>query len=262
MGLRLSGILRASMALLVLTAIDPGRAQSPVPSSFTPGETLTYDIDWTIFTAGRVVATLEDPGKNGHGPTKIAASARSLGFASLLFRVQDDFDSYLDPQTLCSQRISKTISENSRHREIDITFNRARNLAIQDDRDLNKPDEPAKHTENKIPGCVEDIVTAFYFLRHQNFRLGQDLHMALNDGGETREVTIEVQAREQIQTPIGNRFAFRLEPKVFGTLYNKKGRLLVWMSDDPQHFPLRIKMSISVGSFTANLRSVTNSPPN
>lgn len=86
--------------------------------------------------------------------------------------------------------------------------------------------------------------------------------MALNDGGETREVTIEVQAREQLQTPVGNRFAYRLEARIFGTLYNKKGRLLIWMSDDPQHLPLRIRMSISVGSFMANLKSVTTSPGN
>jgi hypothetical protein len=261
MGLPLSRILSASLALAILTPINLGRAQSPESPPFAPGETLTYDVDWTIFTAGRVVATLEDPGKNGH-PTKIAASARSQGFAALLFKLQDYFEAYFDPQTLCSQRISKKVSENSRHREINITFNHARGVAIQEDRDLNTLNAPPKHVENKIPGCVEDIVTAFYFLRHQNFHVGQDIHMALNDGGETHEVTIEVQAREQLQTPVGNRFAYRLEPRIFGSLYSKKGRMLVWMSDDAQHLPLRIRMSISVGSFTGNLLSVTTSPGN
>jgi len=262
MGLQLSRILSASLGLALLTAINLGRGQSPEPPPFAPGETLTYDVDWAIFAAGQVVATLEDPGKNGHAPSKIAASARSQGFVSLLFKVHDDFDSYFDPQTFCSQWISKKVIENSRHREFNITFNHARGVAIQEERDLNNPKAPPKHTENKIPGCVEDIVTAFYFLRHQNFHVGQDIHMALNDGGETHEVTIEVQAREQLQTPVGNRFAYRLEPRIFGTLYKKKGRLLVWMSDDPQHLPLRIRMSISVGSFTGNLKSVTLSPGN
>ena len=259
MGLRLSRILSASLALAILTFVDLSRAQSPGPPPFAPGETLTYDVDWTIFTAGRVVATLEDPGKNGL-PTKITATARSEGFASLLYKLQDDFEAYFDPQTLCSQRISKKISENSRHREINITFDHARGVAIREDRDLNTPNAAPKRAENKIPPCVEDIVTAFYYLRHQDFHVGQDIHIALNDGGETREVTVEVQAREQLQTPVGNRFAYRMEARIFGTLYKKKGRLLVWMSDDPQHLPLRIRMSISVGSFTGNLMSVTTSP--
>jgi hypothetical protein len=257
MVLRLSRILGASLALAILSPISLSKGQSP---EFAPGETLTYDVDWAIFTAGRVVATLEDPGKNGQGPTKISASARSQGFAALLFKLQDDFEAYFDPKTLCSQRILKKISENSRHKEIDLTFNHSRGMAVQEERNLNKPTDPPKHAENKISGCVEDIVTGFYFLRHQDFHVGQDIHMSLNDGGQTHDVAIEVQAREQLQTPVGNRFAYRLEPKIFGTLYNKKGRLLVWMSDDPQHLPLRIRMSISVGSFTANLKSVTTSP--
>src|SRR5438477_269473 len=150
MGLQLFRILSASFGLAILTPINLGRAQSPGPPPFAPGETLTYDVDWAIFTAGQVVATLEDPGKNGPAPSKISASARSQGFASLLYKVQDDFDAFFDPQTLCSRQISKKVIENGRHREINITFNHSRGVAMEEERDLNTPKAPPKQAENKI----------------------------------------------------------------------------------------------------------------
>ena len=257
MKFRVSHIFIAVLVLVIFTDIKPGRGQAPANTPIAPGETLTYDVDWSIFTAGRVVVTLVKSGKDDKDPSEVITTARTQGFASLLFKVQDEFNSFFNPQTLCSRRILKKANENGRRREINIVFNTDRGVAVQDDRNLNAPNEAPKHIENKISGCVEDIVAAFYFLRHQPLRQGQNIHVTLNDGGQTHDVTVEVQAREQLRTAIGNRMAFRLEPKIFGTLYNKQGRLLVWFSDDAQRLPLRIKMTISVGTITGNLKSVT-----
>jgi hypothetical protein len=71
-------------------------------------------------------------------------------------------------------------------------------------------------------------------------------------------VTLDVQGREAIQTPLGNRSAIRVEPKVFSGLFKRKGRMLVWFSDDDQHLPLRIRFMIAVGTITATLKSVTH----
>ena len=259
MNSRFSRIVRACAALLILPNINSGRAQAPALPQFLPGETLSYDVQWSIFTAGSVVATLVDSGQ-GALPSKITTTARSQGFASLLFKVQDTFDSFFDPQTLCSTRIAKRINENSRHKEINIAFDAQRGVALRDERDVNSPNVSPRHAENKIPACTVDIVTAFYFLRRHDLHVGRDIHLTLNDGGESHDVTVEVQARESIQTALGNRMAFRLEPKIFGTLYKKRGRLLVWLSDDDQRLPLRLKMTISVGTFTGDLKSVTALP--
>lgn len=250
----------ASACAAAILAGGIGHAQAPHTMPFAPGETLTYEVDWSIFDAGTITVTLGDSDGHKGVSSEIVTTARSQGFSSLLYKVQDDYHSYFNPQTLCSESISKTINEGSRHKQIEIKFDGGRRMAFQDDRDLTRPNMPLKHVENEIPACVEDIVTAFYFLRHQSFQVGHDIHLSINDGGPTREVVAQVQAREQIQTALGNRAAFRVEPKVFGSLYKKKGRLLVWFSDDEQHLPLRIKTSISVGTLTGNLKSVTSHP--
>lgn len=259
MDFRLSGILKAGLALLVFANTYVGSAQTPIRSPFQRGETLTYEVGWSVFTAGKVVARLSSA-DTSDGLAEITTTARSQGFASVLFKVHDDFHSFFNPQTLCTQRISKTVEENKKHRQIEIAFNPTRGVALYEERNLSEPHTPPKRTENKISGCVQDIVTAFYFLRRQPLRVGQDVHLSMNDGGQTHEITVEVQGREQLQTSVGNRMAFRVEPKIFETLYNKKGRLLVWFSDDEQRLPLRIKITLSVGTVTGNLKSVTIPP--
>ena len=261
MGIRAISRVGAGLAAIVLACLNPGRAQQPLPAPFAPGETLTYEISWSVFRAGQVVVTLSEFGKGSGDLYEVTTTARSQGFVSLLYNVQDEFRSVFDPETLCSRWISKGINEGRRHKETRLMFDTARRLAILDERDLTKANNPTKHAENEIPSCVQDVVTAFYFVRRQPLRVGQQIRVPINDGSKTYEVAAEVQARERIQTPYGTREAFRVEPKVFGGLYKRKGRMLIWFSDDAQRVPLRIKAMIAVGSITGDLKSVAYPSP-
>jgi hypothetical protein len=245
----------ALAALMLANPLLPAAQEKTPP--FEPGERLTYDVTWSIFHAGTVSATLQSEGQGPKDNYSVITTAHSQGFVSLLFDVQNEFRSFFDPHTLCSERISKKINEGRRHKETEIVFDSQRKRAILDERDLNKPHEAPKHAENEIPDCVEDVVTAFYYSRSQDFQIGKPLHLPVNDGSKTYDVTLDVQAREALQTPLGYRSAIRVEPKVFSGLFKRRGRMLVWFSDDDQRLPLRIKFMIAVGPITATLKSVT-----
>jgi hypothetical protein len=103
------------------------------------------------------------------------------------------------------------------------------------------------------------VLTAFYVVRRRPLEVGERLVIPINDGSKTHDVVVEVQAREEIETPLGRHAALRVEPKVFGTLYRRKGRMQIWFSDDEQRLPLRIKAWLAVGAITGTLRSTGNS---
>jgi len=235
----------------------PRGAGQEKPAPYVPGEKLTYEVVWSVFPAGEVTATLRRVNGKPGDPFEVITTARSQGFVSLLYSVQNEFHSLFDPETDCSRSITKKINEGRRHKETRIVFDSGRKLAILDERDLTHPHDPPKHAENGAPSCVEDVVTAFYFLRRQDMQVGHSIQLPVNDGAKTYNVTVDVQAREPIQTPLGNREALRVEPKVFESLFKRKGRMLIWFSDDSQHLPLRIKFMIAVGSLTGTLRSVS-----
>lgn len=249
----------ALLAACCLTLGSPPPASNPPP--FAPGETLAYNVSWSVFPAGTVVATLHDRRINNQDTYVVDTVARSRGFVSLLFNLRDDFHSVFNPRTLCSDQITKSVNEGRRHHQTQIVFDYARHMAIMDETDPTRPSQPAKHVENAIPACAQDIVTGFYYVRSHPMQVGKTIHVFVNDGSKTHEVVVEVQARERIDTHLGPRYAFRLEPKVFGDLFKRKGRMLIWISDDAQRLPLRIKAMILVGDIVGDLQSASTTPP-
>ena len=119
------GILLGGLAVAL-----PSTAQAPKPAASDPAETLSYDVTWSVFDAGKVTATLDRPGSTPGDDVHARAVARSQGFASILFDVQDQFDSSFTSDTLCSRHIAKKINEGSRHRDFEVAFDPARHLAL------------------------------------------------------------------------------------------------------------------------------------
>jgi len=262
MKLRRSCIAAAGIWLALVGANADAQTARNRPLPFRPGETLNYNVNWSIFPAGKLTATLtrdkEDSGNN----YVVTTTARSQGFVSLLYKVQDEFRSVFDPGTLCSSQISKQINEGGRHKTTKITFDSHRGVAILDEHDRDGGNANPKHAEHEIPPCVQDVISAFYFVRSQPLRVGQNVKLAVNDGSKTTVVVAAVTARRKIQTPLGVHEALRVEPSVFENLYEqKKGKLVIWFSDDEYHFPLRIRATLKLGAITGTLASVSPAPP-
>jgi hypothetical protein len=240
----------------ILLAQQPAGGALP----FAPGETLKYDVTWSVFPAGQVIASLKQLGEGPQDAYEIDTRAESSGFVSLLFGINDHYRAIFNPNTLCSREIYKTTNEGRRHKQTYIVFDSARKVAILNEVDLGKANHPVKHATETIPGCVEDILTSFYYLRRQPMYVGEKIHLPVNDGSATHEVIVDVQQRTRLQTPLGVRYAFRVEPTALGDLYKRKGRMLIWFSDDKQRLPLRIRAMLRVGAITGTLVSASEPP--
>ena len=80
---------------------------------FPHGKTLHFEGEWRFWTAGVATVRIERTGSQEH----ISAEADSSGVVAMLYRVQDRFNSYFDPQTLCSQKLIKHTEEGSHRKE-------------------------------------------------------------------------------------------------------------------------------------------------
>src|ERR1039458_3971985 len=94
-----SRLISALLLFVLLLMLGASFAQSP-REPFNPGETLTYDVMWTIFRAGSVSATIRSANEGNHATYEVTASARSEGFVSLGFDVNDVFKATSSAQTL------------------------------------------------------------------------------------------------------------------------------------------------------------------
>jgi hypothetical protein len=237
------------------------RPQATAHVPFEVGEQFTYLVSWKVFDAGIATLTLaERTVFQNEEVYKISATVRSTGIVSALFQVVDVFESLLHSRELCSRQIAKNIQEGRRHRSTLVSFDPKTLQARMEDRDMNRPDLPPKRTTSPIPGCVQDVISAFYLIRTKNLRVGDLIHFPINDGGRTYDVGVEIQAQEEVRTPAGAFQTLRLEPKVFDGLFKSKGRMYVWLTNDNEKLPVQLKAKINIGTITAALTQMDRPP--
>lgn len=243
-----------TLILGAVSVLEPLPAQQQPDPPFGPGERLHYAVEWRLLPAGHAELWLDADRTPGFW--KVMARANSTGYVSNLYKVEDEYTSTFSRESFCSSGIRKTIHEGDRHREVDIRFDPRRLLGFLRERDT-AGSTPPRQEQFAVPACVHDILSAFYYVRKLPLATGKSFDFPLNDGGRTLSIRLEVQALEEVETEIGTFEAFRVEPDVFsGQLFQQKGRLFVWLSNDEQRIPVQLRAQIGVGTIVASLSSI------
>ena len=229
------------------SAIHPPAADHQFPNALT----LVYQAEWRLWTAGKARFTLEDAGSNMQ---RITGTAESSGFVSALYPVHDRFQSVFDRRTFCSQSINKHAEEGFHKRETLINFNYTRRKSILDETNLKSSE--VKHVENDIPGCVTDVTSAIFYVAAQKLAIGDTYLFPLNDGNKTLDVTVRVEAKEQVKVPAGTFNTIRIAPQAGSGVLKDRGRIWIWYSDDARHIPVQMRARMFWGTLTLRLTRI------
>ena len=222
---------------------------SPPPPSywFANGQTLSYEVEWRLFTAGTATLRLDAAGED----ERVTATADSTGVASVLYPVHDRFDALLHAKTFCSARINKHTEEGFRRLDTSIAFDYARRRSVLQEKNLKTG--ASKQDENEIPGCVTDVVSGILYLGSRPLQVGRTYTFPLNNGGKTSDVRANVEGREDVKTPAGTFHALRVQPETTSGSLKGKGRIWIWYSDDVNHTPVQMRAKLWWGTITLRL---------
>ncbi|MDW5267273.1 MULTISPECIES: DUF3108 domain-containing protein [Acidobacteriaceae] len=232
-------------------------AQSQIPTlqppptgyAFPTQETLSYTVDWRVFTAGTAVFHLTRDGN----VQKVNATADSVGGVTMLFPVVDRFQSGFDTRTGCSTGFSKQLQEGRRKVSSDLSFNYAQGKQNLVERNLVKG--TSKTQTASIPACVTDSLSAIFYAASQPLILGKTVSFPLADSMRTVTVTMKVEAREEIKTPAGTFQTIRVQPTADEGVVKNRGKIWIWYTDDPRHIPVQIRAQLFWGTITFHLQS-------
>ncbi len=225
--------------------------QPPLPAfSYPVKQTLTFDVDWRVFTAGTAVFHLEQRGND----LKVAATADTLGGVNLLFRVEDKFQSGFDMKTGCSTGFSKQLQEGLRKVNSDLTFNYATGKQTQYEKNMVKG--TSKTLTASIPACVTDSLSAIFYAATQPLVVGQYVRFPLADSMRTVTVVMKVEGKEEIKTPAGTFQTIRVEPTAAEGIVKNRGNIWIWYTDDAKHVPVQIRARLFFGTITFHLKSI------
>ena len=218
--------------------------------AFPLGQTYVYGGQWRIFNAGTASLRMEKAGQEN----RIVATADAAGTVALLYHVQDRLESFFDPGSFCSRNTSRHVEEGFRRVETNITFDYAHRKAVFDQKNIKKNE--TKHEEHEIPNCVTDMLSAIYYVSSLPLEPGRTFSFPINDGGESVDVNLHVEAREQVKTPAGTFNTVRTQQEASKGLVRDKGKLWIWYTDDAAHVPVQMRARMNWGTLTFQLTRI------
>lgn len=249
--LLLAAVCGVSSAIVAQNAPPP--MQSPVSGyNFPQKQTLTFAVDWRVFTAGIAVFKLEQQGPQ----MKVSATADTVGATNMIYQVIDRFQSSFNTQTGCSAGFSKQTQEGRRKINSELTFNYAASKQTLVERNLVKG--TTKQLEAQIPACVTDSLSGIFYVASQKLEPGHDFQLPLGDATRTVTVTMRVEGREDIKTPAGTFHTVRVQPTADAGVVKNRGSITIWYTDDARHLPVQIRAKLFWGTITFHLQSVEN----
>jgi len=235
-------------SLPTISAAPAAQVLPPSPNyRFTDRQTYVYTVEWHMFTAGTAKVSLQADGAEQH----VIATAVSTGFVNALYKVNDHFEAFFDPHKFCSLRVSKHVEEGSRARQVELRFDYSRGKAVEDEKNLKTGE--TKHVENDVPGCVTDVVSGFYYLSSLPLQEGNSYAFPVNDGGKTTEVTLRVEAREQVKVPAGTFQTIRVKAEPTSGALKGKGTVWTWYTADGNHLPVQMRSKLGWGTLLFRL---------
>lgn len=225
------------------------------------GETLVYDGKVSRLKIGVSVADLTFVASSGPGPDEllVKTSAVSKGTLLRLFKYSfvQEYQSIID---LTNFRILKTIKhdvQKERVRDSEALFNYAEHRVTFVETDPKDVNRPPRRIASELSDSMQDMVSTIYAFRLQPLAVGKKFDLSVSDSGLVYKLPVSVTGREQVDSVLGKVWCYKVEPEVFGhdRLIEQKGRMVIWMTDDSRHIPVRAKIDSQYGKIDIKLRS-------
>jgi Protein of unknown function (DUF3108) len=251
-------------ALLFILAVctsfgvaDNGSGYRSVKNNkFAKGEKITYLVHYGFVNAGKSVVYLDKElyRVNNRVCYKVDITGQSTGFVSMMFKIDDLWRSYIDTGAMIPQRFYRNIQENSYRKVEDVSFDHLKKKAKLT-HTTNKDAEVSK--EYPIPMNVQDMVSGYYYMRtldFSNIKAGDVIQIDGFLEGTVYDFKIRYLGKEVVKTKIGKIHAAVISPIMpENQLFSGKDALKVWISDDDNRVPLKIKASLKVGALEMDI---------
>ncbi len=216
------------------------------------GEWFKFRVHYGIINAGYATLEVKEAVKKNKKVFHVIGKGQTTGMSRFFFKVEDLYESYIDKVTGNPYQFVRKIDEGGYKKNQEGFFNHTSDQVLVKDYKRN--------TEKKfsIPNNTQDIMSAFYYLRNHpsvnKLKIGEAIAIDMFFDDETTKFRLKLIGREDINTKFGIVSTMVFRPLVqTGRIFKEEESLTVWISDDNNKIPIRIKASLVVGSIKADL---------
>jgi hypothetical protein len=230
---------------------DEGGYRRITNNKFSQGEKLTYRVHYGFVNAGEATVVLDKNlyTINNRVCYKVDIQGRTTGIVRWTYSVDDLWQSYIDTAAIIPHKFHRNIHENDYRKLETVTFDHLKGSATVKDR---TGDEPEKSRNLKIPRNVQDIVSGYYYLRTLDFdQLRAKDTLVINGMFEDKvyDMRVVYLGKDAVRTKFGKINAAIVSPVLpENSLFDGTDAIKMWVSDDANRVPVKIKVAMAVGA--------------
>lgn len=221
-------------------------------SAYGDGEWFKFRVHYGFVTAGYATLNTKATHLNGHEVYHIRGEGKTIGLSRLFFKVEDDYQSYIDIKKNIPYRFIRKIDEGGYTKDIQVDFNHNERIAKVNDKKHNEI------SEHSFPAYTQDMISAFYYMRNKldtkSLKEGDVMDMNMFFDNENYGFKLKYLGKEVLNTTFGKISTLVFRPYVqSGRVFKEKESLTVWITADDNKIPLLVKADLAVGSLKATL---------
>lgn len=240
--------------ILLILFITTVSFDSQKRDAFDVGESFKFRIHYGFINAGFATLEIKEAALNNRKVFHAIGRGYTVGMSRIFFKVDDLYESYIDKETRAPYQYLRKINEGGYTKNQEGFFNQSENRVLVKD---------YKHSTEKtieIPRNTQDILSSFYYLRNyptiDKMKPGESIAIDMFFDDNTTKFKLKFMGREDIQTKFGVISTMIFRPLVqSGRVFKEEESVTVWISDDDNKLPIRIKANLAIGSIKADLET-------
>lgn len=227
----------------------------PAPELWFPvGEEIDYQIFWGVFMVGEATAKAEWIERDGRRLLSLNVRAKTNGLVEKIYPVKEFLETIIEPVSFLPLSFEKDSHEGKRHYHELTTFDHAAGKGVW--RSLSRKDK--EPIEFVIQPDTRDLMGLMYWIRKEPFTAGETRQYEVMTDDRLYELIVEVGKKERVSlSRYGKVACLKMEPKgKFQGMFVRKGRMWLWVADDPRGPICRVAASVPVASIKIMLKEI------
>ncbi len=218
-----------------------------MPDSAFCDQRFEFDLKWGFVLAGH--SALQSTDAIANSPATVESSAISADWMENFYRVRDYIRVEVDDMEDFFPFNYRIITEEGKHRkDREVQFDRVNGKAYYTDH------LDGKQKEYEIPEIVYDPLSSFFKIKGLPLEVGKSHFITMFDSKKVWEVEVKVHKKEIITVPAGTFETIKIQPLMQSEgIFNSKGDIFIWISDDERRIPVKIRTEILIGNITGLL---------
>ncbi|MCA4895656.1 MAG: DUF3108 domain-containing protein [Cytophagales bacterium] len=240
------------MAIAGFGFIQESSMVSRTKASFGVGERVDYEMYLWGITIGKGAAEVDKKfhTKNNRTCFKVDAYMETLGMATWVSNVNDNWGAYIDSSEIITHESYRKLKEGKYRLNELIKYDHTQDKAFVQiaDKATGKFNDPKEYS---TPDNVRDVVTGFMYLRvidFSNYKVKDTLTVSGFFEDKAYSFKILYFGKEVVKTDLGKILCHKLMPIMpSNSLFRGENSVTAWISADANQIPVKVDAKMFVG---------------